>query len=513
MRSSNNVKATTKTAGHAIAAAMMGLSLLALVLAGLLFLYFQALSLSHRYSLDYGEPVMFDQALALLHGLPLYRPNMDTPPYTISNYPPVYVLVLAGMVKVFGPALWTGRIISTVSALASAVFLGLTVRALAGGGKDRQTLAAALMTGLAFLSIPYVVQWSALARIDLLALALATGALWLLAQWPNRRWSFLTGGLLLVGAIYTRQSYALAAPFAAFVWLWSAVSWRRAFVLAFFVGGVTAALFLLINALSQGGFFYNLVTATNNAFSWERVDWNLDDFRRMLPVFSLLAGLAVLLLPGLAAFGDRLDEKLPSRRNAWALAATFVLGGFLSALTIGKIGSNINYFLELCAALALAFGLLLVWSERFPWLRVLLLAAAVFQVVHSAGITVDEKLSELEGRRAAAGQLQELEALVSSAGGTVLADEYSDMITRQGKTLYIQPFSATQLANQGMWNQEPFLEQIRSKEFSLILIHYFPQWPVYKERWTPEMLTAVRMNYNKYKMFGDTLVYRPKPAR
>ena len=37
---------------------------------------------------------LYDQALALLHGMPLYRPNMDTPPYTIANYPPIYILAL-----------------------------------------------------------------------------------------------------------------------------------------------------------------------------------------------------------------------------------------------------------------------------------------------------------------------------------------------------------------------------------------------------------------------------------
>lgn len=512
MASPNIANPTTKTAGRTLAGSMMALALLALIMAGLLFLYYQALSLTHRYSLDYGEPVMFDQALTLLYGKPLYRPDMNTPPYTITNYPPVYMVVLAVMVKLFGPLLWTGRIISVASGLASAAFLGMTVHTLTGR-HGTKSWGAGLATGLAFLSIPYVVQWSALARIDLLALAQATGALWVLVKWPNRRWAFLTGGLLLVGAIFTRQSYALAAPFAAFVWLWSATSWRRAFALAFYVGGLTAALFLLINALSQGGFFYNLVTATNNEFAWERVEWNLNDFRRMLPVFSLLGFLSVLLLVGMAAFGEGLDARLPSRRSAWALAAPFLLGGFISALTIGKIGSNINYFLELCAALTLAIGLLLAWSEDFPWLRILLLAAVIFQVVHSANITTSEKMAELEGRRAAAGQLQKLEALVTEAGGTVLADEYSDMITRQGKTMYIQPFSASQLANQGMWDQEPFVEQIRRKEFSLILIHYFPDFPVYKERWTEEMLIAVHANYRRYKMFGDTLVYRPKPDR
>jgi len=83
------------------------------------------------------------------------------------------------------------------------------------------------------------------------------------------------------------------------------------------------------------------------------------------------------------------------------------------------------------------------------------------------------------------------------------------LLTLQGRPLYIQPFEVTQLANAGLWDQAPFIESIRNREFPLILIHYFPRHAVYKERWTPEMLSAIEQAYVATDLLGDTRVYRP----
>jgi hypothetical protein len=100
--------------------------------------------------------------------------------------------------------------------------------------------------------------------------------------------------------------------------------------------------------------------------------------------------------------------------------------------------------------------------------------------------------------------------LVTEAQGPVLADEYMGMITLAGRPLEIQPFEVTQLANAGLWNQMPLLERIQKKEFPLILIHDFGGYPVYRERWTEAMLTAIERYYRMDQVLGGTRVYRPK---
>ncbi len=454
---------------------------------------YQTLAIADRYPLDYGEAPLVDQAIRLASGQNIYRADLATPPYTISNYPPVYLVALAPLMKLFGPSFAAGRLISTVSAWASAACLALIAYA-----RSHDRLAAA-MTGLLFLAIPYVAYWSALLRIDQLALALSLAALCLLVWWPAARWSLVAAGLLLVAAIYTRQSYALAAPLAAFVWLWTAShNWRRPLGLALLVGGLSLGLFLLLNLLTNGGFFFNTVTANVNEFSLDILTQKLNNLYLTAWVLIYLGAASLLLI---------------RRWNPlYTLAAPYAVGATLSALTVGKVGSNVNYLLELCAALSLAAGILIIWSRkhvRIHVLRAALLALLVIQVGHLMRTTFTDYLGDLTQRRAMMGELHHLETMVAAAGGPILADEYMGMSILQGRPLYLQPFEVTQLAQAGVWDQKPLLESIHQQKFSLILIYDRP-W--YKERWTPEMLSAIQNDYQLTELVADTRVYRPSPS-
>ncbi len=83
-------------------------------------LSYQLLAVGHRFPLDYGEAPLVDQALRLAAGQNIYRPDLSAAPYTISNYPPVYVAVLALFTTLGGPGFAAGRVVSTVCALVAA---------------------------------------------------------------------------------------------------------------------------------------------------------------------------------------------------------------------------------------------------------------------------------------------------------------------------------------------------------------------------------------------------------
>lgn len=462
----------------------------ALIVAGLCLTH-QFLALTHRYPLDYGEAPLVDQAMRLARGQNIYRADISTPPFTISNYPPLYVATMAPFVASFGPSFFFGRLISIVCAWICAFCLGLVVWQVT---RDR---AAALLSGLSFLAFPFVVRWSSFARIDLLALAFSLAALAVLARRPldNRR--MVAGALLLVAAIYTRQSYALAAPLAAFVWVLLQEDVRRAFGLAAIVAGVGGGLFLALNALTGGGFYFNVVTANVNAWSADNLSWHLHQLTDTAPIFL-----------GLAVFSMALGAQ---RNPLWAMDAPYLVGAFLSFLTVGKVGSNVNYALELCAALSMAAGGVMAWARgwRAMWTGLVAIALVGVQIVHMGRISWEQEWPQLQARRNAAESLQRLESIVAAAGDPVLADEYMGMLTLQGRPLYIQPFEVTQLALEGKWDQKPVLRGIESKQYSLILIHYFPGADVYKERWTPQMLDAINRSYRLVGMYADTGVYQP----
>jgi len=468
--------------------------LLFLCVAVAIFFVHAALAVFHPYPLDYGEAPLVDQAMRLAAGQNIYRPDISSPPYTIANYPPLYVLSLAPFVKLFGPSFLAGRLISILCALASAAFLALIVYT---PSRDR---VAAVTTGLLFLAVPYVVGWSSLLRIDLLALALSTAGLYVAARWPTTRRGLVVSALLLVAAIYTRQSYALAAPLAAFVWLWTHDR-RQALRLAALVGGLSLLLFLVLNILTRGGFYFNIVTANVNEFDIERVQQKWRELREAVPILLVLGGAFLFLAP--------------RRVRTWPLLAPYLVGACLSAVTIGKIGSNINYLLELSVALSLVAGAFVVWSRERPWLRAGLLVLLAIQTGLLMQATLRGPVEGLKWRVLPARDPNDLDFenlnwVIKSADGPVLADEFMGLMTLQNKPLYIQPFEVTQLANAGLWDQTPLLESIRRQEFPAIFIHHFMGYPVYKERWTPEMLSAIMESYAPADFLAETIVYRPR---
>ncbi|MBN1921043.1 MAG: glycosyltransferase family 39 protein [Anaerolineae bacterium] len=473
--------------------------LLALFWSIWLFGHTQALSITFPYPLDYGEAPLVDQSLRLLAGEPLYRPTLDSEPYTISNYPPLYVVAISPFVALWGPNFWGGRLLSALSALASGVFLALIVWRL-----RRDALAALVSVGL-FWAFPFVVHWSGLLRIDLLALALSLGGLYVLVRAPEGWGGLLIGAFLLAAAAYTRQSYALAAPFAAFIWLWAERGPRRAFTLAALVGGLGGAVFLALNTATGGGFFFNIVTANVNDFGMERLRWNLEQFWDAAPWLTLLGASMLIGLPA-------------ARVKGWSVAAPYAVGATLTALTIGKIGSNVNYLLELCAALSLLAGMAVAWSRSAQpgkatrWLILPLLLALGWQALHMAALSESDYIPRTASRWDVLEELRALDAAVARIEGRVLADEYMGILTLQERALSLQPFEVTQLAWAGVWDQTAFVEQIRNGEFAAVLIHYFPTSDVYRERWTAEMLAAVEEAYKPVAEYADTRVYRPRNA-
>lgn len=467
--------------------------LMFLSMAVVIFAVHTVMALFHRYPLDYGEAPLVDQAMRMAAGQNIYRQDLSSPPYTISNYPPLYVLALVPFVKLLGTSFLVGRVISVLSTLASAIFLA---RIIYSYTQDRM---AAVTTGMLFLAVPYVVYWSPLLRVDMLALAFSLAGLYVLvrgsATTPR---DLVISALLLVAAIYTRQSYALAAPLAAFVWLWTHDR-RRAIGLAMLVGGLSLVLFFTLNILTRGGFYFNIVTANVNEFDTGRLEDWLRSLRETAPILLVFGGAFLVLAP----------RRVPS----WPLLVPYLLGAFLAALTIGKIGSNANYLLEFFAALSLVAGAVIAWSGGHRWLRAVILVLLALQAGLLMQTSLNEPVQELKERLKPGKQLSDLEWIVKTADDPVLADEFMGMVTLQDRPLYIQPFEITQLVNAGLWDQTVLLEEIRNRDFSLILIHHFMGYPVYKERWTPEMLSAVTKYYVPTEFLAETIVFQPRDTQ
>ncbi len=443
------------------------------------------------FPVDYGEAAMLNQTVCLARLETIYPVDLTRPPYLIWNFPALFSLVQVPALAWFGPALWYGRLLSTASLVVAAAGVAATLHALT---RDRL---AACVGGLCLLAIPMVSFWASLNRVDALALALSWVGLALVARRPHRRAPLIAAGLLLTAAVYTRQSYGLAAPLAAFVWLWARHGVAPAKRLAAVVAGSGLGLLVVLSWATDGGFLLHVVTANFNEYE--------------LGIAGDLLLFLVALMPVYFAAVVLFLARRPGRASVWWLGATYLLGASVSAATAGKVGSNVNYFFELLAGASFAVGAC-VAAARPVGQRVLFAALALQVAVLLAFESPQQQ--EVERRRGAVAELESLQAMVERADGPVLADEYLAMLPLAGKPIYMQPFIFTQLVRVGSWDPAPFLADLEAQAFPLIALDASPDSPTRDLWWTPEMRAAIDRRY----AVSETLpglgleIYRPRPA-
>jgi multiple sugar transport system permease protein len=308
---------TSSTSQKTLLLAATGIFLLAGVWAATLFARHGLAALAFPYPLNYGEGPLLDQAVRLQELQNIYPPDLSRPPYVISNYPPLFVLLQAPLVWTFGPALLYGRAISLVCTVAVAGLISATINRLT---RDRRASAAG---GLTFLAVPFVLHWSSLDRVDMLGLALSWGGLYTLVRRPDRR-GVILAALLLVAAVYTRQTYVLAAPLASLAWLLARGQRRHALGLLITTGGLGLLLLGVLGVLTKGGFLLHTVTANANEFRWELVTGYLSYLGSLMPIL-LVGGLAFVVLG------------LRNRPAGWWLVVTYLAAAVASAFLVGKI--------------------------------------------------------------------------------------------------------------------------------------------------------------------------------
>lgn len=449
-------------------------------------------ALAFPFPLDYGEGPMLDQTLGLAHFETIYRNSFASPPYTVSNYPPLFQLIQVPFAWIVGPAFWYGRLISILSAVSAAGLIGLILHTLTG-----DWLASAL-GGLTLLVFPYLLQGSILNRVDALALALSLGGLYATVRWPShRRWPWVAG-LLFTAAAFTNPRYALTAPLTAFVWLWQLEHRRQAFRLATIVAGSCLVLFLSLNLITQGGFYLNTVPANLTSFSWRTVTSYL---------FNLYLYAGYLVIGCLIFLGV---ERLGEATRSWPLVAPYCLGAAFMTLTTGMANSSVNDLFEAAAALCLVSGAFIAWTGESYWFKALLIFVLAMQINLLIDWSRQDYIPVLMNKLAAYREVEQLAEYVQEEGGPILADEYMGLIPLAGHRLYFQPFEFKQLQEANLWSDAPLVDSIQREEFSLILLYEPRDRSAISIRWTEGIRNAIYTHYSLDDTLARTFVYRPQ---
>jgi hypothetical protein len=451
--------------------------------------------------LSYGESWLLDGARQVALGKGLYGPP-DHVPLMQFAYTPVYYALVGGLQRVFGDSGYTlGRGVSLLATLVGALALGWSIRYL-----TRSTRFGALAAGLLLTQNVTLLLWGSMERVDALALALTLIGL---ALYTAER--SVPAACVFVLAFFTKQTYVVA-PIAAAIALWPCKMRTLRFG-SVVLGGITVGV-LLGQVLSDGWFWWHVVVSNSNQA-------DLDTFATLVGSFlqfngvPVLAALATFVLP--QAKGERV----------WRL---YVVLSLLTVAAVAKLGASSNYWLETTAATSAALAIAAQRLSTFASVSAVaptVIAGALLIAVPAYQATATELGDEaFELLRPTSPRYLSLISDVGSSAFRVDA-EFVDFVAREpgelltdnsglavaaGKPIEYEFQIFQLLSAEGYWSEQPILEAIAARRFSLVALMHPLDGPIDDTRWSPAIQSALQANYAPAGAQSGFWLYRPRAS-
>jgi hypothetical protein len=438
----------------------------------------------------------------------MYGP-IDHLPFIVFHYPPVYHLTSRAVMAFGVDPLAAGRMVSLAATAVIAISIAWLIAANLTGRVGRSAVLAGAVTG-ALLPLSYgpVESWFDLMRVDMLAIALAfLGVVFAVRAERQPAWLALAMPVFVL-SVYTKQT-ELTAPASALVVL--LMVRPRAAILAGLGGAILGlAALAWLEWLTAGGFLRHILAYNVNTSSFDLLVRRL----REEAIYAILLAAAVV---GLGV--SWLDRVAAARRHAPGTAKYSVvvpivtvwlsLSAAMLLSTVGKTGSNVNYFIEPMCVCAVAAGMLvgLYWQAvvgspgpRDAALRfglVCLLALVAMTVRHRPYYlthSFDPGLIAMQ---------ENLVLEIARQDRPVLSE---DMVLslRGGQDVPIEPLIFHELAKTGQWDQRRLLDLINNHTFAFVV-----RYP-WDELYTPEVLNAILRAYPRVQTRGSYVVRYPE---
>ncbi|MCK4466020.1 MAG: glycosyltransferase family 39 protein, partial [Bacteroidales bacterium] len=299
--------------------------------------------INYPYQISYGEGFILNQAVIISQGQSIYQ-DITNYPYLVGNYPPVYSFLCALFVKIFGVSFAPGRFISFIAVILSGflIYIILKKNRRSQKGSFKESI---VISALFFLASPYIFYAYPLYRVDALALLFSLAGLYFVFKFENRKSVYFSIPFFIL-ALYTKQSF-IAAPIASLIYL-TFKNIKRGIIYFIFLSLVYVSIFLLLNNLTGGQYCLHNFTYNANAFSI------------LFAIRMCVSALQIHAILFTFAFAYIVHVII---RKKLSLFAIYLIITALMAISIGKIGSGINYFGELVACSCIILGIFLNETE------------------------------------------------------------------------------------------------------------------------------------------------------
>ena len=462
------------------------------------------------YTMDYGEGLVLSQTLRLAHGESLYN-DYTHYPFVFSNYPPLFIALAAAGAKFFGAGFAFGRALAFAAMLGLAVVMALLLR------RCGVALAPAVGAPVFLLSTKYVALWTGFMRVDSLSWLLSMGGLYCVLR--RGKW-LIPGVLLMVAAVYTKQSTVVGLA-AAVIYLWWIGERRNAALFLSSWAGAVLMLFAVFQVATHGWFYRHVVTANVNPFFADKMWLGIRIAFTAWPVLFIMAAVSAAALLARPGRGKTDCDETSNGHHCERLLVPYFALAAVSSLTVGKGGAAANYLIEPMAAACLVAALgyhRLISAPRSRGVDALWAVTAVALTVqlitmwYPPSLWAQRRDLAIIGGRAAA-------RIIARTKGDIIGDP-PGVVVLSGRPLLLDPATASHMALMGVWNPVPLLQDIYHQRFSLIYMNAGVRWGkdvhgLYGAKWSDAIRRTILQNYRDAGSAGALcfLVPRQPEAR
>jgi hypothetical protein len=448
----------------------------------LCFLAWCVVSVRSHFAWDDSDPEILNLAWRLANGGGIYH-GVDAPPFAFAPYPPLYVAATAALLKLTGLSFLPAKLLSFLAALAigwAMVWLSREWNHTAKGG---------LWAAFFLFLIPAFLYNSTRCQVQMVAAAFSIWSFVFFIR--NRRIeTLILSPLLAVLAMYTKQTQ-IALPLAMLAYL--GIRNRRWLLpyLSFLVIGCLIP-FLWLQKITEGWFYVDIVQLA-------KLGYHVGD---IAPVFISHAGpMAVFIGIAVSLLWQRF------RNGKWEPIDCYLACVLAFTLfTLGRVGAHGQYVLELLAV-TLLFLVRTAGLPEIPGRAALVSIQILILFIYAPlFIVVEEGIWDMSANRAAA----PIYSWIQNQTGPVLSQQNSFPLFGRG-SIGIQLFHFAALSRAGLWDQRRFLNEIDQRAFCCVITEFPIEEPIRsdsaEERFTPEMLEALRKNYRRENVIYPYYLY------
>ena len=192
------------------------------------------------------------------------------------------------------------------------------------------------------------------------------------------------------------------------------------------------------------------------------------------------------------------------------IAATYLLFSSLTLVLLAKVGSSINYFLEWGFALGLFAASAMAEAERVRSTELRKILGVIFPIMLASHALLAPRAPfdlQVGGQRAR--ELAQLSRTVAAADKPVISDDMV-LLVRNGREVVWEPSIFAELASTGVWDERPFVQRIRKREFAFFITSGERGDRRFDERYNPAVADAMDSAYPVKEKTAGLIVRRPR---